>query len=241
LAALTGVCRRVRELGAERPFLLATGMGTGEVPDPEEAEWCVVEVRAPDVVAEIRAAMRMLPADRGGRAARTGRLPGRLHRRRVLAAEGFLPTELNPRFGAGLATMTRDLPDLPVSLLDRALVEGEPLAFAAGDLERQVLAVADRVRAGGAWTVTKEPADATRELAVAFEGGACRPAPAGRTPDGVLSFGPSGVGGFVRLALDPDRVPAGPPVAPLAVAAFALADERFGTGIGRLEPARAVR
>jgi hypothetical protein len=35
-------------------------MGTGEVPHPEEAEWCVVEVRAPDVVAEIRAAMRLL-------------------------------------------------------------------------------------------------------------------------------------------------------------------------------------
>ena len=443
LAGLTGVCRRLRELGAERPFLLATGLGTGEVPDPEEAEWCVVEVRAPDVVAEIRAAMRMLrllppdvvdaldrwdperralvlspmfnelpeiagrrvygprrpewrrledkvlvdalwdelgvtrapsevvTAEPGALRAAAGRLdrgagtawagdarqgfsggafclrwvrdeedaveaaaflgarcdrvrvmpflegipcsihgvvfpegvatfrpvemvslrrpggsPGgsgsnRLHyagaatfwdppaadrevmrdlarrvgaglRERVgyrgaftvdgvLTAEGFLPTELNPRFGAGLATMTRDLPDLPVSLLDRALVEGDPLAFAAGDLERQVLAVADRVRAGGAWTVTKEPADATRELAVAFEGGACRPAPAGRTPDGVLSFGPSGVGGFVRLALDPDRVPAGPPVAPLAVAAFALADERFGTGIGRLEPARAVR
>ena len=443
LAGLTGVCRRLRELGAERPFLLATGLGTGEVPDPEEAEWCVVEVRAPDIVAEIRAAMRMLrllppdvvdaldrwdperralvlspmfnelpeiagrrvygprrpewrrledkvlvdalwdelgvtrapsevvTAEPGALRAAAGRLdrgagtawagdarqgfsggafclrwvrdeedaveaaaflgarcdrvrvmpflegipcsihgvvfpegvatfrpvemvslrrpggsPGgsgsnRLHyagaatfwdppaadrevmrdlarrvgaglRERVgyrgaftvdgvLTAEGFLPTELNPRFGAGLATMTRDLPDLPVSLLDRALVEGDPLAFAAGDLERQVLAVADRVRAGGAWTVTKEPADATRELAVAFEGGACRPAPAGRTPDGVLSFGPSGVGGFVRLALDPDRVPAGPPVAPLAVAAFALADERFGTGIGRLEPARAVR
>jgi hypothetical protein len=45
----------------------------------------------------------------------------------------------------------------------------------------------------------------------------------------------------VRLALDPDRVPAGPPVAPLAVAGVALADERFGAGIGPLEPARAVR
>jgi hypothetical protein len=62
-----------------------------------------------------------------------------------------------------------------------------------------------------------------------------------RPADGVLSFGPSGVGGFVRLALDPDRVPVGRSVAPLAVAAFALADERFGTGIGPLEPARAVR
>jgi hypothetical protein len=436
LAALTGVCRRLRDLGAERPFLLATGMGTGEVPDPGEAEWCVVEVRAPDVVAEIRAAMRMLrllpcevadaldrwdperralvlspmfnelPEIAGRRvygprraewrrledkvvvdalwdelgvarapsevvAAQLGRLraaaarldrgagtawagdarqgvsggafclrwvrdeedaaeaatflgarcdrvrvmpflegipcsihgvvfpdgvatfrpvemvtlrrPGsnRLHyagaatfwdppdadrevmrdlarrvgaglRERVgyrgaftvdgvLAAEGFRPTELNPRFGAGLATMTRDLADLPVSLLDRALIEGERLAYAADDLERQVLSVADRTRAGGAWTVTNEAADATRELPVTFEGGACRPTAAGRPPDGVLSFGPSGVGGFVRLALDPDRVPAGPSVAPLAVAAFALADERFGTGIGRLEPARAVR
>jgi hypothetical protein len=171
----------------------------------------------------------------------------------VLAAEGFLPTELNPRLGAGLATMTRDLPDLPVSLLDRALIEGEPLALAADDLERQLLAAADRTRAGGAWTVTERgpgglrpsppengAADATRELPVVFEGGACRPAD-GRPADGVLSFGPSGVGGFVRLGLDPARVPAGPPVAPFAVAAFALADERFGTGIGSLEPARAVR
>jgi hypothetical protein len=436
LAALTGLCRRLRELGAERPFLLATGMGTGEVPGPEEAEWCVVELRAPDVVAEIRAAMRLLrllphdvvealdrwdpdrralvlsppfnelprvagrraygprrpewrrledkvvvdrlwddlgvtrapsevvaaePAalrtaarrlDRGAGTAWAGdarqgfhggafclrwvrgeqdaaeaaaflaarcdrvrvmpflegipcsihgvvfpdavatfrpvemvtlRRPGsnRLRyagaatfwdppdedrevmrdlarrvgaglRQRVgyrgaftvdgvLAAEGFLPTELNPRLGAGLATMTRDLPDLPVSLLDRALIEGERLAFAADDLERQVLAVADRTRAGGAWTVTHAGADATRELPVVFEDGACRPAADGRPADGVLSFGPSGVGGFVRLALDPARVPAGPPVGPLAVAAFALADERFGTGIGPLEPARAAR
>jgi hypothetical protein len=167
----------------------------------------------------------------------------------VLAAEGFLPTELNPRLGAGLATMTRDLPDLPVSLLDRALIEGEPLALAADDLERQVLAAAERTRAGGAWTVTERgpsppengAADATRELPVVFEDGACRPAGLDRPADGVLSFGPSGVGGFVRLALDPQRVPVGRSVAPLAVAAFALADERLGTGIGPLEPARVVR
>jgi hypothetical protein len=436
LAAMTGTCRRLRELGAERPFLLATGTGTGELPGPEEAEWCVVEVRAPDVVAEIRAAMkllRLLPSDvvdaldrwdperralvlspmfnelpaiagrrvfgprrpawrrledkvvvddlwddlgvprapsqvvgvepdalwaaarrldRGAGTAWAGdarqgfhggalclrwvrdeqdaaeavaflaarcdqarvmpflegipcsihgmvfpdavaafrpvelvtlRRPGSnrllyagaatfwdppdadreamrdLARRvgaglrervgyrgaftvdGVLAAEGFLPTELNPRLGAGLSTMTRDLPDLPVGLLHLALVEDEPLRYTAGDLERQVLAAADRTRAGGAWTVTTEPAQATRELPVVFDGGACRPAADGQPADGTLSFGPSGVGGFVRLALDPARVPVGPPVAPLAVAAFALADERFGTGIGPLEPARAVR
>jgi hypothetical protein len=159
----------------------------------------------------------------------------------VLAAEGFLPTELNPRLGAGLSVMTRDLPDLPVGLLNGALIEGERLAFGAGDLERQVLAVADRTRTGGAWTVTEVTAEATEQLPVVFDGGTCRPAAAEGPADGVLAFGPSGVGGFVRLHLDPDRIPAGPPVAPLAVAAFALADERFGTGIGPLEPARAVR
>jgi hypothetical protein len=139
--------------------------------------------------------------------------------------------------------MTRDLPELPVPLLDRALIEGEALAYDADDLERQVLDVADRSRAGGAWTVTRKPATtgANEEVAVAFEDGVCRPATDERPRDGTLTFGPSGVGGFVRLSLDPERVPAGPPVAPLAVAAFALADERFGTGIGPLEPARPVR
>lgn len=113
--------------------------------------------------------------------------------------------------------------------------------MAAGDLEGQVLAAADRTRAGGAWSVTSVPASATQALPVIFDRGACRPVVDGQVPHGVLSFGPSGVGGFLRLALDPARVPAGPSVAPLAVAAFALADERYGTGIGRLEPARSVR
>jgi hypothetical protein len=56
LAAFTGICRRLRELGAERPFVLATGTGTGtgELPHPDDAEWCIVEVRAPDVMSEIR-------------------------------------------------------------------------------------------------------------------------------------------------------------------------------------------
>jgi hypothetical protein len=437
LAALTGMCRRLREVGAERPFLLATGVGTGEVPGADEAEWVVVELRAPDVLAEIRAAMRLLrllPAevadaldrwdperralvlspmfnelpqiagrrvygprrpewrrledkvvvdqlwdelgvtrapsavvaadpealraaagrlDRGAGTAWAGdarqgfnggaqllrwvrdeadaaeaarflgercdrvrvmpflegipcsihgmvfpsgvaafrpvemvtlRQPGsnRLRyagaatfwdppaadrevmrdlarqvgdglRQRVgyrgaftvdgvLTADGFLPTELNPRLGAGLAMMTSDLPDLPVPLLDRALIEGETLAYGPDDLEHQVLEAADRARAGGAWTVTSSgPSEAVEEVAVAFEDGTCRLAANGQQPDGTLTFGPSGVGGFVRLRLDPERVPAGPPVAPLAVAAFALADERFGTGIGPLEPARPVR
>ena len=384
LAAMTGTCRRLLELGAERPFLLATGVGTGEVPGPDEAEWLVVKVRAADIIAEIRAAMRLLrllPAevlaaldrwdperealvlspmfnelpriadrrvygprrpewrrledkvvvdalwddlgvtrapsevvaaepgalaaaarrlDRGAGTAWAGDasqgfnggahcvrwvrsredaaeaaafLAARCDRARVMpflegvpcsihgmvfpdAVATFRPVELvtlrkpgsNRLHYAGAATFwdppaadREAMRDLPVALLDRALIEGEAVAFGAVDLERQVLAAADQTRAGGAWTVTAVATDATSDLPVRFEGGTCRPASAGGPADGVLSFGPSGVAGFVRLGLDPDRIPAGPPVAPLAVAAFALADERFGTGIGPLEPARAVR
>src|SRR3712207_3775703 len=74
----------------------------------------------------------------------------------VLAAEGFLPTELNPRLGAGLSVMTRDLPELPVGLLHCALIAGDRLAYGAADLEDQVLAAADRTRAGRSEEHTSE-------------------------------------------------------------------------------------
>jgi hypothetical protein len=57
----------------------------------------------------------------------------------------------------------------------------------------------------------------------------------------MLLVGPSNVGGLVKLVLDAKRIPVGAPIAPLAVAAFAFADERFGAGIGPLTPARPVR
>jgi hypothetical protein len=156
----------------------------------------------------------------------------------VLTAGGFLPTELNPRFGAALAMMTRGR---PLQLLNMAVVEGEPAGLRAAELEDVVVGPADRRRAGGAWTVTATPAAATRELPVVFDGGACRPAAAHEAADATLAFGPSNVGGFLRLTLDPARAPVGPPAAPLAVAAFALADERFGAALGPLEAARPVR
>ena len=40
--------------------MLATGTGTGELPHPDDADWCVVELRAPDVMSEIRKSMRLL-------------------------------------------------------------------------------------------------------------------------------------------------------------------------------------
>jgi len=54
LAGLAGLCASVRSLGAERPFLLATGLGTGPMPGEEDAERFVVEVHARDAMDDIR-------------------------------------------------------------------------------------------------------------------------------------------------------------------------------------------
>jgi hypothetical protein len=159
----------------------------------------------------------------------------------VLGEDGFLPTELNTRYGAGLMVMADGREDLPLWLLNLALVEGEPLGIGSAVLEADVLARADRHRSGAVWTVTHRAPATSRQRPVAFSAGGCRFTHPGEQPAGTLWFGPSNVGGFVRLALDPTRIPVGPPVAPLAVDAFALADERLATSIGPMSPARPVR
>lgn len=159
----------------------------------------------------------------------------------VLGEDGFLPTELNTRYGAGLTVMADSREDLPLWLLNLAVVEGEPLGIHSAVLEADVLERADRHRSGAAWTVTRHRPPATRERPVAFSPGGARFAAPGEQPAATLWVGPSNVGGFVRLALDPARIPVGPPVAPLAVDAFALADERLATSIGPMSPARVVR
>ena len=59
--------------------------------------------------------------------------------------------------------------------------------------------------------------------------------------DGTVMAGPSALGAFVRLTLNPARTPTGPPVAPLAAAFYRFADRHLGTAVGPLGPATACR
>ena len=66
LAGPRAGCARARELGAARCLVVATGVGTGPLPDPADAESIVVEVEAPDMMSEMRAVEAILadpPAD----------------------------------------------------------------------------------------------------------------------------------------------------------------------------------
>ncbi|MGH8869984.1 MAG: hypothetical protein ACRDYU_18595 [Actinomycetes bacterium] len=168
----------------------------------------------------------------------------------VLTAEGFVPTEINPRFTGGLNTIGRAIEEVPLLLVQAALVSGYDPGLRADEFETLVLGAADAHRSGSGIVLSPHVSPGTTQSApVRFEGdpGAssggprCRWAGDAKPPDGMLELGPAAVGGLVRLALDPDRTTPGPPVAGRTVAALALADETWGTGVGPLVPAPSLR
>lgn len=160
----------------------------------------------------------------------------------VVGADGFWPTELNPRFGAGLGTLARGLDGLPLTLVNDLIVAGVDPGITASALEEQIVSTADRQRAGGTWHIGAEPGRALAgEGVCADEGGALRWAGLDEEPDATVVAGP----GYVRATLEPARTPAGPSVAPWAVRFWAFADRELGLGLGPLtaavDPVRAAR
>jgi hypothetical protein len=159
----------------------------------------------------------------------------------VMTEDGFRPTELNPRFGAGMTVMARGLPDLPLILICQALQGGEALDYRPRELEAMLVQGADTHRYGGGWTTMRKIEQESREHPLARTGGDYRLASPWEPADATLLIGPSNIGGFVRFTPDPTRTPRGPSIAPAVIAAFALADREFGTGLGPLTSAEEIR
>ncbi len=161
----------------------------------------------------------------------------------ILGADGWVPTEINPRFGAGLAYANQAVPDLPLDLLHHVVVAGNGSEVSAADLEALILPVSDESRWGGGWSSTSTHFERTESTPIVFDdrGAVCRYAADNEPPDGHMLTGPGAEGGFVRVTLEPDRTPIGPSVAPRIVAALALADKAKGTSIGHLTAALSVR
>jgi hypothetical protein len=161
----------------------------------------------------------------------------------VLGRDGFVATEVNPRFTGGLALLARTLPGLPMTLVQAALVSGVDLGVDAVALEATLLPVTDAHRVGGTNAVsTAVHPEATVSVDVVVDQDhALRRAGDDEESLGTLELGPSSPGGLVRLAPGDGLVPRGTSVAPYAVGALALADELWGTGFGPLHAARRVR
>ena len=158
----------------------------------------------------------------------------------VLSRDGFVPTELNPRTGAGLSTLLAGLVDFPFGPLCWAVAEGERLAFRPALLERAVLDSADRHRVGGGSITTGTTFDAgTFDLV--HDGAEYREARENEAPDATLVVGHNPIGGYLSFSLDADRNQPGTTAAPEMCRALRFSDHRLGTGFGPLTPARNVR
>ena len=160
----------------------------------------------------------------------------------VMTAAGFRPTELNPRNGAGLSMMARDV-DIPIQLVLDALVAGIDGDWRPNDLERTLLAEFDTRRTGGTWRLIDAAPGVVEEIEFGLvrDGENVRAAAPEEAPDVSCTFGPSAGASFFRALFEREQTPVGPSAAPLAAAVWAYLDAAYGLGIGPLTPASEAR
>ncbi len=155
----------------------------------------------------------------------------------VLTEDGFRPTELNPRLSAGLLLQARAVDGLDLEAVTRALTDGL-IDLDAVWLEDVVVTAADQTRAGGMILPLPTPVDEQQQVGIEFVDDGARvtdaPEPA------LLRVGPASQGCLVQLKLAAHH-PAGPSVAPQAIAAARLADELWKLDIPPLMAAPDVR
>ena len=125
----------------------------------------------------------------------------------VLPADGFLPTELNPRFSGGLSAIAKGLPDFPLRLMLDALASGYDLGLTAAQFEAMLVESADAHRwGGGGLSIPSLHPTGTDEREIIVSGNDLRLARAEEQSHGVLMLGPSAVGAYLRFEPHTDRV-----------------------------------
>jgi hypothetical protein len=159
----------------------------------------------------------------------------------VLTYQGFRPTEVNPRNGAGFVTMARQYPEHPLLLLVDCIASGVNLEWRADALERELLLAFDTKRGGGTWrSFPGRSALSTDVSNLVFTPDGARPAVGAETPDVTFTVG-AAPDAFVRAAWERDRTPVGASLAPRAVAFWQWADAALDLGIGPLTSAQSRR
>lgn len=154
----------------------------------------------------------------------------------VATADAFLPTELNPRPGAGLATMGRGLDDgFPLLLVIDLIAGGVDVGRSAAQIEHELLTAADAVRSGGTWRFDDDVDVSISGATRWYVDGAWtdEPPEVPGTPSADIAVGARSV----RCTLDPRTWPVGPLVAPAAAGFYRHLDVHHGTSFGDLTAA----
>jgi hypothetical protein len=142
----------------------------------------------------------------------------------VATAEGFRPTELNPRLAVGHFIQARAA-DVPLASLERLLIAGD-LDIAAADLEEIVVSAAETTRGGGMLLTLPGEHDAAK-TGVVFTGNGAVAVDPDEPSDAILEIGPGAYRSIILMRLDPERNPIGPPIAPRVLQAVELARQMW--------------
>ncbi len=170
-----------------------------------------------DPPSEVRDQMRSIARTAGARLADELDFRGTFTVDGVVTDDGFWPTELNPRFGAGINAIAR-ASGLPILIVNDLVVAGHDLGRSATVIEDELVERADAHRGGGTW----------------MGGLTHRAEPGTRVVDSnTVTIGPS----RIRCIYDPASTPIGPSTAQRARDFWAFTDREFGTDIGPLTPA----
>jgi hypothetical protein len=156
----------------------------------------------------------------------------------VMTAAGFRPTELNPRFGAGINLMTQGMAELPLMLLNFALIEGEDLDWQPEALEAHILDHADTNRRFRLGAMVHDPIDASVSVRLGVgTDDTLWPLGDGEEAEETIELfaDPVSSGCYINARMHtPALARSGRSAAPLAAALLREADQRWGLGIGPL-------
>ena len=158
----------------------------------------------------------------------------------VMTSDGFLPTELNPRYGAALGQLAAGLPELPLYLLHLAIVEGASLAYRPSELESMVVRESLKNPSGKAMRIVPETLE-PRKAVLVLDEGALRFASEGEQASFSVELGPAASGSILFVRAVPDALELGPALAPRIVDALRFLDDAWNLGLGALEAATDVR
>ena len=157
----------------------------------------------------------------------------------IISIDGFRPTELNPRNGAGMNAMARALEEpFPLQLLLDAVVAGVEFDWRPPALEAFLLSNFDARRGGGTWRSGETKLESASGIRLANDANVLRAAAPDELHDVDVTIGPRGNGWFVRALFQPDRTPVGPSAAPLACAVWHHFNREFDLGLPDVHPAR---
>lgn len=155
----------------------------------------------------------------------------------ILTHGGFLATEMNTRFAAGLHLLSASTPDIPLALLEMVVRCGMPLDYYPEDLQRLVMVSRGSFGQAYVRVLTEKSFTRGKRFSVVFDGQHADVTNQSGSAEAMILTGQSQVGGIVIIRFGPRRMQAKGFVSEKAASALALADRILGTTFGFLSTA----